>query len=59
VGKGFDLGGNKRLQANFDLYNALNAGFVQSQFETYGPRWRYPTLYLQARLMQVSGSITF
>jgi hypothetical protein len=59
ISRTFRFGGDTRLQANFDMYNVLNAGWVQGQFETYGPRWRQPSLILPGRLLQVSGSLNF
>ena len=60
------LGPKVRLQANFDIYNALNANTLLGVNNTYGPNWRYPvsstaigTSSLDARLMQVSGRLTF
>jgi hypothetical protein len=59
VAKNFTVGTRGRLNLNLDVYNALNAGWVQGQFETYGPDWRKPSLLLQGRLLQVSGSVQF
>jgi len=51
--------GRARLQANFDLYNALNAAPVISLVNTYGGRWQRPTQILEARLIQLSGQLSF
>ena len=48
-----------RLQANVDLYNALNASPVTGVIGTYGPRWLQPTQILEGRLIQLSGQLTF
>jgi hypothetical protein len=59
VSRTFRIGTENRFTANVDLYNALNASWVQGQFEVYGPRWRQPSLILPGRLLQVSGSVDF
>jgi hypothetical protein len=51
--------GGARLQANVDLYNALNANPVVGTTVTYGPRWQQPTQILEGRLIQLSGQLTF
>jgi hypothetical protein len=57
--KSFPIGSTGRLQANFDVYNVLNANTVLGQNSTYGPNWRVPTLILNGRLIQISGGINF
>jgi hypothetical protein len=59
VSRIFRVGPVARFTANFDIYNAFNASWVQGQFEVYGPRWRQPSLLLPGRLLQVSGSYDF
>jgi hypothetical protein len=58
----FNLGG-ARLDASVDLYNALNSSSIQSEVGAYsvGPtsRWRRPVTLLDARLLQVAGSLSF
>jgi hypothetical protein len=51
--------GRTRLQANVDLYNALNASPVTGVIGTYGPRWLQPNQILEGRLIQLSGQLTF
>jgi hypothetical protein len=55
-----------RLQANFDLYNALNGAALLGVNDNYGASWRNPvsstaigTSTLDGRLMQVSGRLSF
>jgi hypothetical protein len=48
-----------RVQANLDAYNALNANSVRAVISTYGARWTQPQQILDARLIQVSGQISF
>ena len=48
-----------RLQANLDLYNALNSSAIQTLQTRFGPNWLSPTTILDPRLMQVSGQLTF
>jgi len=59
LSKSFRLGGEKRLQANFDVYNASNADSVLGENNTFGSSWRKPTLILGGRLIQVSGNLSF
>ena len=53
------LRGSMRLQANFDLYNALNSSSILAITTAFGPRWRQPTQILDGRLMQFGGQLTF
>lgn len=54
----FNLG-RGRLQANVDVYNALNAAPVTSVNTTYGSRWLLPAQILEGRMIQLSGNLTF
>jgi hypothetical protein len=56
VSRNFNVRTKGKLQLNLDIYNALNAAWVQSQFETFGPRWRRPSYLLQGRLLQLSAN---
>jgi hypothetical protein len=48
------------LQANVDFYNVLNAASVLSINNNYSTtQWRQPLTILPARLMQVSGQLSF
>jgi hypothetical protein len=49
----------RRVQLNFDLYNVLNAADVLGENNTFGASWRRPTLILNGRLVQFSGSFNF
>lgn len=56
--------GPRRLQFNFDVYNALNGNAVITYFSTYnladgGARWKTPTQILDGRLAKVSLQIDF
>jgi hypothetical protein len=60
----FRMGGGRRLQFNFDLYNALNANSVINYFSTYnladgGAQWRTPTQILDGRLAKFSVQVDF
>jgi hypothetical protein len=55
------------LQANFDVYNVLNASSILGVNPTYGGSWRFPVAapslatdaVLQGRLIQFGGQLTF
>ena len=47
------------MQANVDLYNALNSGSVLALTNAYGARWRVPTLILEPRILQFSAQLNF
>jgi hypothetical protein len=55
------VGGNRRLQMTFDLYNALNSNAVQTYNPIYNPTgsWRVPTNILYARFAKVTSQIDF
>jgi len=55
----FTLGDGKRLQANFDMYNALNSGVKLTTNDSFGSRWRNPLEILAGRLLQVSAQFDF
>jgi Carboxypeptidase regulatory-like domain len=57
--KHFQLTRQMRLQANVDLYNALNSSAIQNINTTYGPSWLTPTQILDPRIMQISGQLSF
>ena len=48
-----------RVQLNFDVYNALNAGNVLTINTNYGPNWLQPTSFLPGRLFELSGQLSF
>jgi hypothetical protein len=58
VSKGFRMA-RARLQANIDLYNALNAGSVLTINTTYGGNWLRPTSVLQGRLLKFGAQVDF
>ena len=51
--------GKRRVQANFDLYNALNSSDILGENTTFGSSWRKPTLVLNGRLIQFSANMSF
>ena len=66
LSKRFELGQRMRLQANVDIYNALNDSSVLGINSTYGQQWLLPIVVvsgtesiLQGRLVQFSGQLTF
>jgi hypothetical protein len=48
-----------RIQANFDLYNALNSGSILAVTNAFGARWLVPTLVLEPRILQFSVQVNF
>jgi hypothetical protein len=59
VSKIFRMPGNRRIQANLDLFNALNGSSVLAQNNTYGPSWLRPTNIIQGRLVKFGGQFDF
>lgn len=59
VTKYFNLPRRMRLQMNLDAYNALNANAIQSLNTTYGPNWLQPLTFMDPKILQISGSLTF
>jgi hypothetical protein len=68
ISKAFRLNSGKtRLQANLDVYNALNGNAIQGINATYGAQWLQPSgatssspgAILDGRLVELSGSVTF
>jgi hypothetical protein len=58
IRKTFNIGVS-RLQTAFDVYNVLNSNSIQNVTTAYGPRWLYPTLFLEARVARVTASLQF
>ena len=48
-----------RIQINLDAYNALNASHIRSVAEFYGSRFLEPNTIMDARLVEIGGSISF
>ncbi len=48
--------GQRALQANVDLYNAVNASSILAITTTYGSIWLRPTAILQGRLLKFGGA---
>jgi len=59
VAKSIRFGDRVRVQANLDLYNALNSSSILAPTNAYGARWLVPTLILEPRIIQFSGQLTF
>jgi hypothetical protein len=47
------------IQANLDAYNLLNANSVRSVINNYGSSWQKPSQILDARLIQLGGTLSF
>ena len=59
VNKTFNIGWG-RLTTSLDLYNALNSSSIQSVIAAYSvARWQRPVTFLDARLIRVTGNISF
>lgn len=59
VGKLFRVGQRMRLQANLDLYNAMNGNSIVSRNNAFGGSWGRPLSVLDGRMLQISGSMEF
>jgi hypothetical protein len=49
----------KRIEPEFDIYNALNASPILSVNNSYGGAWRTPTQILAGRLLKFGLKVTF
>jgi hypothetical protein len=54
----FRLGG-KRIEPQFDIYNAFNASPILAVNNTYGAQWRTPTQILSGRLLKLGFQMNF
>jgi hypothetical protein len=59
VAKIIKLGSKMRLQANVDLFNALNGSGILTINNTFGSAWRKPLTIVEARLVEFSAQLTF
>jgi hypothetical protein len=59
LAKSFAFGNGRRVQANLDLFNALNANPVTQHNNTFGPQWLRPTSILSARLVKFGMQLEF
>jgi hypothetical protein len=59
LAKNLRVGQRLRVQANLDLYNALNSSSILALTNAFGARWLVPTLVLEPRILQFSASINF
>jgi len=51
--------GRTRVQANLDIFNALNASSVLEVNNTFGGQWRQPSRILDPRMVQISARVEF
>jgi hypothetical protein len=51
--------GNKRIEPEFDIYNAFNESPLLSVNNSYGAAWRTPTQILSGRLLKFGAKVTF
>jgi len=51
--------GNKRIEPEFDIYNALNASPLLSVNNSFGAAWRTPTQILSGRTLKFGAKMTF
>ena len=49
----------RRVEPEFDVYNALNASPILSVNNSYGAAWRTPTQILSGRLLKFGAKLTF
>ena len=66
ISKVFTLRSSARLQANFDIYNALNANGILGVNSNYETRWQFPIAaqvgteaLMNGRSLQVGGELRF
>ena len=59
LAKSFRVRDRVRVQANFDLYNALNSGDILVTTNAYGARWLLPTLIPEPRILQFGAQVSF
>jgi hypothetical protein len=59
IAKSLPVGQRVRIQANVDLYNAMNSGSILAVTNAYGARWLVPTLVLEPRILQFSAQVSF
>jgi hypothetical protein len=59
LAKSVRVGDRVRIQANVDLYNALNSGSILAVTNAFGARWLVPTLVLEPRILQFSAQVNF
>ena len=57
--RAFTLGGSRRLRANLDLFNVLNAATVLAMNTTYGAAWKDVTQIINGRLLRVGAQLDF
>ena len=54
----FEIGGG-RVEASLDLYNLTNSGAILDVNDSYGSRWRQPTVVIPPRLVKVGAVVEF
>jgi hypothetical protein len=53
------LGGSRRVQGMFDIYNLMNASPVLKENNAYGQSWRTPSAVLGGRLIKFGAQFDF
>ena len=53
------VAGWARLIGSLDMYNALNSSSIQGYITAYGTAWQRPSTFLQARLVRLTGTLSF
>jgi hypothetical protein len=59
LSKIFRMSSARRLQANFDVFNAFNSADVLSQVGNFGAAWQRAVSILPGRLIKFSGQFSF
>jgi hypothetical protein len=55
--KTLGLGGTKRIQPQFNVFNLLNSGAILGFNNTYGPNWQNPTARLAGRMFKFGAQL--
>lgn len=55
----FRLGSTRRLRANLDVYNVVNASDVVGQSNVYGPTWQNVTAIVPGRMLRIGAQYDF
>ena len=58
-GKSFRRANGQQVRLRFDIFNALNSSWVETQNQTYGPLLDRPTAIMQARLFRLTAQFHF
>jgi hypothetical protein len=55
----FQVGGSRRVQGNFDIYNILNENTVLNENTRYGATWRNAIQIMGGRVIKLGAQLTF